>query len=210
MLDHEHGDAQFILDVRDPEGHVFGFLDVQAGRRLVEQQQFRLGAQGARQLDHLAHAVGQACDHRVAVVLQVQKVDDLFHFLTRFDLGRTGFGREKHLAPQPRLAVRVAADQQVLQHGGVLEQLDVLKGAGNAQPRDLVRRLLGQAQGALWPGVVDHARGGRVDAADQVEHGGLASAVGADQGEDLAALDVEADLVHGQHAAKAHAQVLGG
>jgi hypothetical protein len=38
------------------------------------------------------------------------------------------------------VAVAVAADQQVLQHRGVLEQLDVLEGAGDAQPRDLVGR----------------------------------------------------------------------
>ena len=51
------------LDVLDPERHVVGFLDVQARRRLVEQQQLGLGAQRARQLHHLAHAVGQAGDH---------------------------------------------------------------------------------------------------------------------------------------------------
>jgi hypothetical protein len=35
----------------------------------------------------------------------------------------------------------VAPDQQVVQHGGVLEQLDVLEGARNAQAADRVRRL---------------------------------------------------------------------
>ena len=144
------------------------------------------------------------------MVLQVQKFDDFLDFLTGFDFTRAGFTREEHFAPQPCLAVRVAADQEVLQHGGVLEQLDVLEGAGNAQPGNLVRWLVGQSQLALRPGEVDHARGGGVDAADQVEHGGLACAVGADQGKDLAALDVEADLVDGQHATKAHAQVLSG
>ena len=210
MLDHEHGDAQLVFDVRNPERHVFGFLDVQARRGLVQQQQLGLGAQGAGQLDHFAHAIGQARHHRVAVVLQVQKVNHFLNFFTGFDLARAGFTGEEHLAPDPRLAVRVAADQEVLQHGGMFEQLDVLEGAGNAQPGNLVRRLVGQAQLALRPGVVDHAGGGGVDAADQVEHGGLACAVGADQGENLAALDVEADLVDGQHATKAHAQVLGG
>ena len=144
------------------------------------------------------------------MVLQVKKINDFLDLFTRFNLTRAGFAGEEHFAPQPRLAVGVAADQEVLQHSGVLEQLDVLEGAGNAQPGNLVRWLVGQAQGALRPGVIDHARGGGVDAANQVEHGGLASAVGANQGEDLAALDVEADLVDGQHAAKAHAQVLCG
>ena len=58
--------------------------------------------------------------------------------------------------------------------------------------------------------VPDNLAGGRrVDAADQVEHRGLAGAVRPDQREDLAAADVEADLVDRQHAAEAHAQVGG-
>jgi hypothetical protein len=38
----------------------------------------------------------------------------------------------------------VPADQQVVQHRGVLEQLDVLEGAGDAQRGDAVRRLRGE------------------------------------------------------------------
>jgi hypothetical protein len=110
---------------------------------------------------------------------------------------------------KPVLAVRVAADQQVLQHRGVLEQLDVLEGARNAQRRNLVRGLFGELERPLRSEIGDLAGGGRVDAADQVEHRGLAGAVGADQREHLAALHVEADLVDGQHAAEAHAEVLG-
>jgi hypothetical protein len=100
----------------------------------------------------------------------------------------------------------VAADQQVLQHGGVLEQLDVLEGARDAQRRHLVRGALRELDAVE----VDAAAGGRVDAADQVEDCGLAGAVGADQREDLAPLHVEADLVDGQHATEAHAQVARG
>jgi hypothetical protein len=51
----------------------------------------------------------------------------------------------KNISLNRLLVVGVAADQQVVQHGGVLEQLDVLEGARNAQRRDLVRRLVGQA-----------------------------------------------------------------
>jgi hypothetical protein len=55
----------------------------------------------------------------------------------------------------------------------------------------------------------DLAGGGGVDAADQVEHRGLAGAVGADQREHLAAPHVEAHVVDRQHAAEAHAEVFG-
>src|SRR5690606_38306906 len=53
------------------------------------------------------------------------------------------------------------------------------------------------------------ARGRIVDAADQVEDGGLAGAVGADDGEDLAALHGEADVIDGADAAETDAQPLG-
>ena len=78
------------------------------------------------------------------MVLQVQQLDHLLDLLARLDLRRAHLAGEEHVAPQAGAAVRVPADQQVVQHGGVLEQLDVLEGAGDAQRGDAVRRLLGE------------------------------------------------------------------
>jgi hypothetical protein len=100
VLHHQHRDAQFMLDVLDPERHVLGLLDVEAGGGLVQQQQLGLGAQRPRQFHHLAHAIGQPGDHRVAVVLQVQQLDHLFHLFAGGDLGGAHLGREEHLAEQ--------------------------------------------------------------------------------------------------------------
>ena len=108
------------------------------------------------------------------------------------------------------VSVAVAADQQVLQDGGVLEQLDVLERARDPQAGDAVRWLGCQLDHPVGAGVVDMAGGGGVDAADEVEHRGLAGAVGADQGEHLALVDIEADIADGQYAAEADAQVAGG
>ncbi|MNQ40279.1 hypothetical protein D3C85_539270 [compost metagenome] len=200
-----------MLDVLNPERHVRRLLDIEPRRRLVEQQQLGLGAQRARQLHHLAHAVGQPRHHRVAVVLQVEQVDHLLRLLARRDLGAARGRREEHLAPEACLPVRVAPDQQVVQHRRMLEQLDVLEGARNAQRGNRVRRLLRERDRPArlaMPG--DLARGRRVDAADQVEHRRLARAVRADEREHLAAPHVEAHLVDRQHAAEAHAQVFRG
>src|SRR6266852_1743548 len=57
VLDHQHGDAQELGDVLDPEGHLLGLLDGEPRRRLVEQQELGLGAERAPQLDDLAGAV---------------------------------------------------------------------------------------------------------------------------------------------------------
>ena len=102
--------------------------------------------------------------------------------------------------------MRVAADQQVLQNGRVLEQLDVLERARNAELGHFVRRQRGQ----LAPFELDLAGGRRVDAADQVEHRRLARSVRPDQREHLAALHIEADAIDRENAAEANAQVAGG
>ena len=143
-------------------------------------------------------------------MLQVKKLNDFFGLLPRFQFSLAHRGGEQQVLPEAGFAVGVTADQQVVQHAGVLKEFDVLKGPGNAQRRHILGRLIGQLQHALRPPVSNAAGRGGVNAADQVEHRGLASAVRADQGENLTLLDVEADFVDRQHAAEAHAQVLGG
>ena len=198
MLDHQHGDAEQAPDVLDPERHVLGLLHAEAGGRLVEQQELGLGAQRARHLHHLAHAVGQVGDEAVAIGLQIEEVDHLLHRLAMRQLVRAHARQEQQLLHEARAPVGVAAEQQVLQHGGVLEQLDVLERPRDAPPGDLVRRhprdvLAAEEQAA---------RGRVVDARDQVEDGGLARAVGPDDGEDLPGLHLEAHAVERLDAAE--------
>src|SRR3546814_20860460 len=87
----------------------------------------------------------------------------------------------------------------------MLEQLDVLEGARDAGAGDPVRRQRGDI------GAVEQqpALGRVVDAADQVEHRGLAGAIRPDDGEDLAAGDVETDPVDGADAAEADGEAVG-
>ena len=205
MLDHQHGDAELLADVADPPGHVFGLLDVEAGRRFVEQQQLGAHAQRARHLDHLAHAIRQPVHERITVVLQVEQVDHALSLLAGLQLGAPRCRREEQVVPEAARLVHVVADQQVLQHRGILEQLDVLEGARNAEPGDRMGRHV------VEPAALEFQRaaGGLVDAADQVEHRGLAGAVGADQREHLAAAHVEAHLVDREHATEANAEVAG-
>jgi hypothetical protein len=101
--------------------------------------------------------------------------------------------------------VGVPAQQQVLEHRGVLEQLDVLEGARDAAPGDLVRGHAGDVLVAEDEPPV----GGLVDARDEVEDGGLARAVGPDDREHLAHLDLEGHRVDGPDAAEAHPEVVG-
>ena len=155
-------------------------------------------AHSARQLHHLAHAVGQAGDALLAIVGEVEEVDDLLHRVAVAQLLALDARREQQLGKDVGARAAVAADQQVLQHRGVLEQLDVLKGAGDTPTGDGVRRHARDVR------AVEHQppAGRLVDAADQVEDGALAGAVRADDGEDLALLHVEGHSIHGPDAAE--------
>ena len=91
----------------------------------------------------------------------------------------------------------------VVQHRHIGEQADVLEGPGNAQ--------LGDLEGAHALGVdsVDQhgTPGGLVNTGKQVENGGFARAVGADQATDLRGAQGNAEAVHGGQTAEINAQV---
>src|SRR5690606_41632247 len=55
-------------------------------------------------------------------------------------LGRAHRRQEQHLAPHAGAPADVAPDQQVLQHGGVFEQLDVLEGRSEEHTSELQSR----------------------------------------------------------------------
>jgi hypothetical protein len=85
----------------------------------------------------------------------------------------------------------VHADQDVVDDGLVLEDREVLEGAGDAEAREGVRR---QSREIL-PVKKDLAAGWPEHRADQVEQRGLAGAVRSDQAADLARFDLEAHVL---------------
>ena len=52
-------------------------------------------------------------------------------------------GQEQHLGKRVGADAGVAAGEQIIEHAHLREQLAVLEGAGEAEPRDLVRRAAG-------------------------------------------------------------------
>ena len=96
----------------------------------------------------------------------------------------------------------VEAHLDVVDDGQVLEQADILEGAGHAHPVDLI----GLFAGGGHPIDEDGAAGGLVNVGEQVEHGGLTGTVGADQTGDLVAADHQVEAVHSGQAAEVDAQ----
>ncbi len=147
--------------------------------RLVHDERARVLRQGARDLDTLAVGDRQAGDGRVDVeVGAVEPVEDLA-------------GTAAHLRPVQRAARRARgmADEDVLGHGERREEQEFLVDHGDsavlriARPIELAR-----------PPVDLHRAGVRlVRARHDADHGGLAGAVLAHQGMDLAGAQIEID-----------------
>jgi hypothetical protein len=87
MLDHDHGNAEVLLDVLDPESHALGLFNIQSGGRFIQQQQLRFDAQGAAQFHDLPHAIREVGDQRIAVTLQAEERDDILHLLPMRQFG---------------------------------------------------------------------------------------------------------------------------
>ena len=81
-------------------------------------------------------------------------------------------------------------DQDVFENAHFLEQTDVLKSPRHPQTGNRVRL----HSGDLLAGEADTAAGRRIDAGDQIERGGLASAIGANQTDDLTRLNLHVEL----------------
>src|SRR4029453_1488667 len=93
----------------------------------------------------------------------------------------------------------MGAHHDVVQDGHGPEQRQVLEGAPDAHPGNVVG--LRREQVAILEG--DAAGRGLVEPAQAIEEGGLARPVRADQAHDLARLDVERDVVQRDDAAEA-------
>ena len=135
VLDHDDRDAQLVADVEDEAGHVLGLLEVHPGHRLVEQQQLGLHGQRAAELDPLLDAVGQQADREPPPLLQLEEVDDVLDRCPVEQLAPAGPAEPGERGQHAVRVVVVAAEHQVVQHGQVGEQLDVLECAGHARAR---------------------------------------------------------------------------
>ena len=204
MLDEDDADAHLLLDVQDEAGHVLLLVQVHAGHGLVQEQQLRLQGQGAAQLHSLLQAVGQGAGGHLPYVLDLEEVNDALHHLAVAYLLRLGQAPVEGASEDARAHLHVPPQHDVVQHAHAPEEGQVLEGAGDAQGGDAV----GPQVGDVPPLEEDAAPLGMVVAADGVDEGGLAGAVGADDGQDLAPVGLEAHPAQGVHPAERQVHIL--
>ena len=112
------------------------------------------------------------------------------------------------LITQGRAVKSVGPNEHIIHNGQPIHKFQVLEGPRNARLDDLGGLIGGQRDHIVIPiPVKDLASRGLIKLGDTVEYGGLASAVGADQAEDLPLLDVEGKTVHRLDSGKVHLQI---
>ena len=202
VLDEEHGHA--LGQAADPRAQRVHLALGQPAGGLVEQEELRLGHEGAGQRGALLYRVGQGGREPAGVVGRAELVEDL-----------QGAGRDPPLLPArppqpeeggPQVAAehRFGAEHHVLVHGQPGAQPDALEGARDPEPGQVVRMVPAQDGVA----VADGARARMDEAADDVEQGRLARAVGPDDADDLTAADRHRHLDEGQEATEPDADLI--
>src|SRR5579883_332510 len=218
-----HDDAHIVLDQHDADlllganveqelVELGRFARVEARGGLVEAEQRRPRAHGARDFEAALRAIGQVPRLPIGAVEQPDLVEPMPRPLDRARLGPAVAGEAeqpgKGEAARPLQRV-VLGDEQILERRHAREKADVLEGAGDAgELRDAEAfHLLEQHAPAV--AMQGEAAGARlVEAGDAVEDGGLAGAVRADDRGDLVAIGDGREILDGDEPAEAHIEML--
>ena len=203
MVDKQHRNVEPLPHCVQHLGEMRGLLSVESSRRLVEEDQPRPHREGAGELDAPLDPGRQIAGEGPRVAVEVEHVQDRSRALSRRTLRVTRERKVERVAERVAPAQRVHRHDQVLLHGHRAPQLQVLKSASDAEPRAFVHRRVSQRVVVE----IDRPCVRPDDAGDAVEERGLARAVGPDEAEDLAAVQVQRHAIESDDAAKPHGQV---
>ena len=185
-----------LADAAHQLHRIVGFGGAHAGGRLIEAEQLRLGGERDADLEVALLAVREVGGELVGLVEQTHRLQ---HGLGLVDeIAVVAVVLEHAPAVPPRLG----GNAHVLKRGGVGQDVGDLVRAGDALLRDAVGRQAGDILA-----IEDDAAGGRAQHTGQaIEERALAGAIRADDGADLAALDLEVDVVERGQTTKADSQ----
>ena len=198
MINEEHRDSETRADLREECCKLGRLRSVEAGRRLVEEEELRTQAQRAPQLDPSLQTDGKRPGHRFGVVGELEEVEDRARVLSRPALFVARARHPQCVADHASRSESIERHHEVLEHGHRVEQLEVLERARDAEVRALVRP---QRPDVL--ALVRNRPAIRLQhAAHTVEQRRLAGSVRTDETEDLTVLERERNAVERLHAAE--------
>src|SRR5215469_6150009 len=203
MLDHQHRDLALVEYPPNESTEFTDLLVIDPACRLVKQQQLRPAGKRPRQLDPLARAERQPGGRSQRHIFEIEHMKQRPDHITQRCLLPPHPGQAQRVADKVAAAMGVSAEADIVEHRLRTEQRKILKGAGDTDFGDAMRRTLEQ-RAAFEQNV---AAVGRVKAADAVEQRRLARAVRANQTQDLAFLDLERDAVERDDPAEPQADV---
>ncbi|MGY4462533.1 hypothetical protein ACVWYI_006493 [Bradyrhizobium sp. LB13.1] len=190
MVDQHHR-AAFVAKTADQVGEDVDLAARQASEGFVNQHHLRITRDRFRKLEPAQVGKGQRRRAAIHDGAQTDAVGNPFGALDQ------RLVREQH-----EQAVRQQRHHDVLQHRLPVQRPRVLEHHAKALARDLVR---GKAGDVL--AFEDHFAGGRaLDAHHALHRGRLARAVRPDEAKNLAAIDLEAEVLHRRQSAEALGQ----
>src|SRR5450756_1293341 len=212
---HAHDHPHLVLDEQDsqvelvaqPVDHFQQFVClcwVHAGCGLVQDEELGFGGKSSRDFQPALGPVGEGTRDVGSMSLKVEQAQEV-----------DGVVVDKLLA-LPVLACVQERISVAVRHMEVIGNLDVVDNAGLAEQADVLERAgdpcLGDLVGFLAHNVLsvedDGTLGRRIDTGDHVEDGRLASAVGSDEADDLAMLQLDVEVGNSAQTAKELSEML--
>src|SRR5262245_4318193 len=190
----DHDDGALAIDLFEELRSLPRLGIGHAGNRLIDEEQLGLLRQQHADLEPLLLAMGKRASDAVAHRRQADDLEDPVDPMLLF----LGLSPEQRLAGPPVALERkadIVLDRVHVEYGRLLEL------AANTEQRNLGLVEARQIVGAVE---VNIPRVGPGLASDDVHHGGLAGAVGADDGAHLTWLDGEGEIVERAEAIERH------
>ena len=176
----------------------------QAGGGFVQQQQARPDGQRAREFEPPLLAEREVAGGGLRLRRQANQGEEFIGAATRFAFGAAEARQAQRAGEHAVAEVAMQADEDIVARGHFHEQLGVLEGTRDAARGDAMRREAGQRLA-----IQQHLAGcRRVEARDEVDEGGFAGAVRADDGVDGAGRDIDRDGIKRDQPTEADTEVL--
>ena len=191
MFDEQHTHATIVGESADQAGEVRRLVLVEAGRRLVEEDGRWSRGHGSGDADQPAPAVGQLVRSHIEDVVELEGG----HRGKRRARERVVPGPDQVHQPRPPRR-GLSSCLQVLRHREVVEELERLEGSAKAAAS---RSAAPIRSSPVSVAMGDRANRGPDEPGDRIDERGLASAVRADEADDLARFHTEVDVLERRH-----------
>src|SRR3954469_7718164 len=139
MLDKKDSHVAILADLLDQAAEPSDFVVIETAGGLIKQQELRLRGERACELDALLRAEGEAAHRPSAYVGEVEIGDQITCFADHRGFAASHCRKTQGITDEIAAALRVAADENIVEHGQMLEEGDVLECAPDPEFRNPVR-----------------------------------------------------------------------